>query len=88
MRNIKKEAEAVLAADIAFNPPELLAAALDHAAARNFAWWETAFLIDETERLSGVLLNNPFRSPSRAASLAMVARSEVLWRSGSSTFSR
>ena len=56
MRNLHEEAKKVLEASEAKTPAELFEAASLYALRQCFAWWESAFLIDELEKLSGMML--------------------------------
>ena len=56
MRNLRREAETVLATSRAVLPEEIHQAARSYAEHQKLSWWETAFLTDELEKLTGVSL--------------------------------
>ncbi|HLN24067.1 MAG TPA: hypothetical protein VK558_08805 [Patescibacteria group bacterium] len=58
MRNIRKEAETLLGESQAVLPDEVKAAAAAYALREHFTWWENAFLLDELEKIIGVVLHS------------------------------
>ena len=56
MRNLHEEAKKVLETSEAKTPAALFEAATLYALRQCFAWWESAFLLDELEKMSGMML--------------------------------
>jgi hypothetical protein len=56
MRNLRDDAGKLLEDSGAMLPADILGAARRYAKTENLLWWETLFLFDELERLTGVSL--------------------------------